>query len=60
MEMKKKISIGIPCYNEEENIELMYKAIWRQFETMPQYDYEIVFANNDSREHSQKNMKKIA
>lgn len=60
METKKKISIGIPCYNEEENIKLMYEAICRQVETMPQYDYEIIFADNDSRDQSQKIMKEIA
>ncbi|MCQ2081364.1 MAG: glycosyltransferase family 2 protein [Lachnospiraceae bacterium] len=58
--MKKKISIGIPCYNEEENIELMYKAICNQIEKMPQYDYEIIFSDNDSQDESQKIMRSIA
>lgn len=58
--MKKKISIGIPCYNEEDNIELMYEAICNQITLMPQYDYEIIFADNDSRDQSQRIMRSIA
>ena len=39
----KTISIGVPCYNEEENIELMYEAITKQMSSLPQYNYEIIF-----------------
>lgn len=56
----KKISIGIPCYNEEENIELMYQAIIGQIEKVPQYEYEIIFADNDSKDRSQEIMKELA
>ena len=31
----KKISIGICCYNEEENIELMYQAVTEQMKKLP-------------------------
>lgn len=47
----KKISVLIPCYNEEENVIPLSEAIIEQFETkLPQYDYEIVFIDNDSRD----------
>ena len=40
----KKISIMVPCYNEEENVEPLSKAIIEMFaKDLPQYDYEIVF-----------------
>ena len=38
----KKISIGVPCYNEEDNIELMYQVITEQMQKLSQYDYEII------------------
>lgn len=56
----KKISIGVMCYNEEENVELMYKAISEQMAQLPEYDYEIIFSDNDSKDSTQKIIKSIA
>lgn len=56
----KKISVGVPCYQEEENIELMYQAIKREMETLDGYDYEIIFADNGSFDSSAEIMRKIA
>lgn len=48
---KKKISVRIPTYNEEGNVEAMAAAVIEQFETkLPQYDYEILFIDNYSRD----------
>ena len=45
----KKISIVIPCFNEVENVELMSFAVINVLEeALPQYDYELVFIDNDS------------
>lgn len=45
----KKISIMIPCYNEVENAELMANSVINVIEeSLPQYDYEIVFIDNCS------------
>ncbi len=47
----KKISILIPCYNEKENVGAMSEAIVKMMtENLPQYDYELVFIDNDSRD----------
>lgn len=49
--MVKKISILIPTYNEEENVRLLVQAIVKEFETkLGEYDYEIVFIDNDSKD----------
>ena len=56
----KKISIGVPCYNEEENVELMYEAITEQMKQLPQYDYEIIFADNDSKDNTRSIIREIA
>ena len=49
----KKLSIIIPCYNEEENIEAMYGALKNLFDTeLASYDYEFIFIDNDSRDKS--------
>ena len=45
----KKISVVIPCYNEQENVEAIAKAVSEQFSSaLPSYDYEIIFIDNDS------------
>jgi len=45
----KKISILIPTYNEQENVELLSTAIIDVFQTdLPQYNFEIVFIDNCS------------
>lgn len=44
-----KISIMIPCYNEEENVQPISKAVIAILEKeLPKYDYEILFIDNDS------------
>ena len=49
----KKVSILIPCYNEEANVEAISKAVIHEFETnLPAYDYEIIFIDNDSKDRT--------
>lgn len=49
----KKISVLVPCYNEEENIIPISKAITAELENnLPQYDYELVFIDNDSQDRT--------
>lgn len=45
----KKISVLIPCYNEAENAGPISQAVTEILEReLPQYDYELVFIDNDS------------
>jgi glycosyltransferase involved in cell wall biosynthesis len=45
----KKISIMVPCYNEEDNVVPLSEALIEMFQKdLPQYDYEILFIDNDS------------
>lgn len=56
----KKISVLIPCYNEEENIEEMINAIENQFkENLLNYDYEIIVIDNASEDKSQNILERI-
>lgn len=53
MANKRKISILIPCYNEEENVVPLSAAIIDKLEkSLPEYDYEIVFIDNDSKDNT--------
>ena len=49
----KKISVVIPCYNEEENVGPISDAVIAEFEkSLPDYDYEIIFIDNDSQDNT--------
>ena len=49
----KKISVLIPCYNEEGNIEPISKAVEEELKkTCSQYDYEICFIDNCSTDNT--------
>ena len=57
----KKISVLIPCYNEEENVEPISQAV---IETLtrdcPAYDYELVFIDNDSRDRTREILRRLS
>ncbi|OHB20938.1 MAG: hypothetical protein A2666_00590 [Parcubacteria group bacterium RIFCSPHIGHO2_01_FULL_47_10b] len=57
---KKLISIVIPCFNEEENIERTYGAVKKVVDSLGTYDFEIIFVDNGSEDASAKVMEKIA
>lgn len=57
--MKKTISIIVPTYNEEANIEYAYKELRKMMRTIPGYDYEIVFVDNASNDKSRELIKRI-
>lgn len=57
----KKISVCVPCYNEEGNIYPMYVAVTEQMRKFAdKYDYEIIFEDNDSKDGSKDILKDIA
>lgn len=56
----KLISIVTPCFNEEENIEMVYQRVKSVFDTLPQYRYEHVFIDNSSTDKSLDILKEIA
>ena len=56
----KKVSICVPCYNEEENIENMYNKLKSIFDELGKYDYEIIFSDNCSTDSSSDILKRIS
>ena len=56
----KKISIMVPCYNEEENVVPLSGAIIDMFaKDLPQYDYEILFIDNDSSDTTRVKLRQL-
>jgi glycosyltransferase involved in cell wall biosynthesis len=58
--MKKFISIVTPCYNEEDNVEEISREVRSVMGSLPQYDYEHIFIDNDSRDRTQELLRKMA
>ena len=56
----KLISVVTPCYNEEENVEILYQAIKEIFKQLPQYRYEHIFIDNASHDRTISILKQIA
>lgn len=56
----KKISVLIPCYNEEENVEPISQAVVETLtRELPQYDYELVFIDNDSNDRTRPILRRL-
>ncbi len=46
----KKISIIIPAYNEEESLPILYERIKKLMDDMKNYEFEILFVNDGSKD----------
>lgn len=56
----KKISVLIPCFNEEENVGPISQAVVETLERdLPQYEYELVFIDNDSQDNTRKILRQL-
>lgn len=56
----KLISVVTPCYNEEENVEELYKQIKGVFQRLQDYRYEHIFIDNASEDKTVAILKEIA
>jgi len=50
--MKKKVSILIPCYNEEKSLPLLYEELSRLIDNQKDYEWEILFVNDGSKDET--------
>ena len=55
-----KISVVIPCYNEEESIKIFYKEFFSRTASMKRVDFELIFVNDGSKDKTLKKFKDIA
>lgn len=53
-----KLSLVIPCYNEEKNVSLFYEAVKTDFAKVD-FDYELVFVNDGSHDATYKELRKL-
>ena len=58
--MKKLISIIIPCYNEEETIDKLYKEIIKVTKKIKEVNFELLFIDDGSKDKTLKIVKKLS
>ncbi len=56
----KLISVTAGCYNEEQNVELLYDRLRKVFEQLPNYNYEIIIIDNASTDNTVAILKQLA
>lgn len=57
----KSVSIIVPCYNEEESVNLFYERIKEVINTLSNdYSFEVIFVNDGSSDNTLTNIKRIA
>ena len=59
-EAKKLVSILVPAFNEEENVERCYNAIVEVFEGLSEFDYEIIVTDNHSTDRTFEILRELA
>ena len=55
----KKLSIIVPCYNEEESVPLFYPAVNKVMDTIPDLEPEYWFINDGSKDNTLKEIKEL-
>ena len=57
--MKKRVSILVPCFNEEDSLSLFYNETKAVMDALSQYDWELLFINDGSIDHTLDILKKL-
>ncbi len=60
MAQKRLLSIVSPCYNEESNVEELYRRVVAVIEQYVQYDFEYLFIDNASTDSTVEKLKLLA
>ncbi len=60
MAVRKLISVVTPCYNEEGNVDELYRRIVAQFEQLPEYDFEHIYIDNASTDGTAQAIRRLA
>ena len=56
----KKAGIVTSCYNEEKNVELLYKRIMKTMSKLKDYSYEILYVDNHSTDNTASILRSLA
>lgn len=57
---RKLVSIVVPCYNEQETLEILFEELNKITSTLQEYSFEYVFVNDGSKDDTLVKMKHLA
>ena len=57
--MMKKITVLVPCHNEEENLNALYNALTGMMKANNKYDWQILLIDDGSQDHTLEVMKAL-
>jgi len=60
IEEQKRISIIVPCYNEQEVLPIFYDKTKAVLDEIANIDYEVIFVNDGSRDHTVQVLRRLA
>ncbi|MBR6014351.1 MAG: glycosyltransferase family 2 protein [Selenomonadaceae bacterium] len=55
-----KITIVVPCYNEQEVIDMFYPEVQKEVEKIPDCEFNYIFVNDGSRDNTLEKLRKIS
>lgn len=58
--MKRKVSIVVPCYNEQESLPHLYEAVSSLMDSLPQYQWELLLINDGSCDDTMPVIRRLA
>lgn len=58
--MKRKVSIVVPCYNEQESLPHLYEAVSSLMDSLPQFQWELLLINDGSRDDTMPAIRRLA
>ncbi|RBR33830.1 glycosyl transferase [Enterococcus cecorum] len=56
----KRISIIVPCYNEEETVEIFYRETEKMRKQLVHYNFEYIFVNDGSNDQTLSKLRQLA
>lgn len=57
---KTLLSVVVPCMNEEGNVRPLYEQVKQAFSAIPDYDFEMIFADNASTDDTPRILRELA
>ncbi len=55
----KKVSILVPCYNEEASLQVLYEALRQLMDAQTDYQWEVLMVNDGSKDNTIQIIKKL-
>ena len=56
----KRCSVVVPCYNEEETVDIYYNEMMKYISNMPELEFEFIFVDDGSKDNTLQVIKNLS